>query len=116
TFKTVRELASYADLNTPALRRLLPLAEAAGCPGDWRIPATPATDLGERPPLDTLGPLEFSAWPAPQWSALTKEGQPVTAESLRGKPHVLILFLGNACKHCNLQVKAFSENAAAFEK
>ena len=115
-FKTVRELASYADLNTPALQRLQPLAEAAGCPGDWRLPAAPATDLGERPPLDSLGPLEFSAWPAPQWSALTKEGQPVTGESLRGKPHILLLFLGNACKHCNLQVKAFSESSAAFEQ
>jgi peroxiredoxin len=115
-FKKVRELASCADLDTPALQRLRPVADAAGCPGDWRLPDKPATDLGERPDLAKLGPQEWQAWPAPQWAAITKDHQPVASESLRGKPYVLILFLGNACSHCNLQVKAFSEQAAAFEK
>lgn len=116
TFKTVREFAAHADLDTPALTALHPVAEAAGCPGDWRVPATPATDLGERPDLNSLGPVEWQAWPAPDWAAITKDGQPVTSESLRGKPHILILFLGNACSHCNQQVKAFTEKAAEFEK
>jgi peroxiredoxin len=115
-FKKVRELGSRADLDTPALQRLRPVADAAGCPGDWRIPDAPVTDLGERPELTKLGPQEWQAWPAPQWFAVTKDGQPVTSESMRGKPHILILFLGNACSHCNQQIKVFAEQAAAFEK
>ncbi len=115
-FKKVRELGAGADLETPVLKRLAPVAEAAGCAGDWRLPAAPATDLGERPDLAKLGPQEFHAWPAPQWAAITKDNQPVTSESLRGKPHILILFLGSACSHCNLQLKTFGEQAAAFEK
>jgi peroxiredoxin len=115
-FKTARELAAHADLETPALARLAPLAEASGCRGDWRLAATPATDLGERPALDSLGPVVWKSWAAAPWSVLTKDGQPFTSESFSGKPHVLILFLGNACTHCNQQVKLFSEHAAAFEK
>jgi peroxiredoxin len=115
-FKSVRELAAEADSNLAALDRLRPVADAAGVTGDWRLPFQPATDIGERPPLDSLGPIEWRPWEAPVWTALTKDGQPVTGESLRGKPHVLILFLGNACVHCSAQLKAFSEKAAAFEK
>ncbi len=115
-FKTVRELAIGADTAVPSLARLQPVAEAAGITGDWRLPYTAATDLGERPPLDTLGPLEWHPWPAAQWTAVTKDGQPVTNDNLRGKPHILILFLGNACAHCNAQMKAFTERAGEFEK
>jgi peroxiredoxin len=115
-FQKVREMASRADLDVPALKRLDPVAEAAGCAGDWRIKDTPATDLGEHPGLATLGPLEWQAWQSPQWVAMTKDNQPVTCDSLRGKPYILILFLGDACTHCNQQIKTFSEQAAAFEK
>lgn len=115
-FKTVRELAAHADLDTPALQILTPVAEAAGCQGDWRIPEPADAGLGERPDFAALGPQQWESWPAPPWTALTKDGQPVSSESLRGKPHILILFLGNACAHCNRQIKVFAENAAAFEQ
>lgn len=115
-FKSVRELAASADPSLGVLTRLQSVAEAAGVTGDWRIPHTPAKDIGERPPLDTLGPLEWHPWTAAQWTAVNKDGQPVTSDDLRGKPHILILFLGNACAHCNEQLKAFGERYAEFEK
>ncbi len=116
TFKTVRELAAEADASLAVLTRLQPLADAAGVTGDWCLPFQPATDTGERPPLDTLGPIEWHPWPAAQWTAVRKDGQPVTNDDLRGKPHILILFLGNACTHCSEQLKAFSERAGEFEQ
>lgn len=115
-FKKVRDLASAADLDTPALQRLRAVADAAGSPADWRTPQAPEKDLGEHPDLAKLGPQEWRPWNAPEWSAVTKDNQPVTSDSLRGKPHILILFLGNSCSHCNQQMKVFSEQAAAFEK
>jgi peroxiredoxin len=115
-FKSVRELAAHADMDLAVLQKLQPVADAAGCQGDWRLPAEPAKDLGERPDLASLGLMEWQPWPAPEWAAITKDNQPVTSESLHGKPHILILFLGNACSHCNQQVKAFADKAADFAK
>jgi peroxiredoxin len=116
TFETVRTLAAAADRDLPLLTRLAPLAEAAGIEGDWRIPHATADDIGERPDLDTLGPLEWTAWQGGAWTALAPDGKPVSAGDYAGKPHVLLLTLGMACEHCNDQVKAFTEAAAKFEE
>ena len=116
SFQTVRKLAAGADPTLPLLLRLKPLAEAAGASGDWRIPAVPATDIGERPPLDSLGPRAWTAWQAGEWTATSVDGQAVSAAAFRGRPHIVILTLGKACTHCNEQVKAFVAKAAEFEK
>ena len=116
TFQEVRKLAGHADTDLSSLRRLEPLAEAAGVSGDWRTPAPAATDTGVRPDLATLGPPQWQAWQAGEWSAVSVAGEPVLAASLRGRPHVVILTLGQACTHCNEQVKAFVAKAAEFEK
>jgi hypothetical protein len=116
TFQEVRRLAGHADSDLPPLRRLAPLAEAAGVSGDWRTPPPAATDTGVRPDLTTLGPPQWQAWQAGEWSAVSVAGEPVLAASLRGRAHVVILTLGQACTHCNQQVKAFVDKAAAFEK
>jgi peroxiredoxin len=116
TFQEVRKLAGHADTDLPLLRRLAPLAEAAGAAGDWRTPLPAASDTGQRPDLSTLGPPQWQAWQAGDWTATTVTGEPVSAASLRGRPHVVILTLGKACTHCNEQVKAFVGKAAEFEK
>ena len=116
TFQEVRKLAGHADPDLPALRRLAGVAEAAGVSGDWRVPAPAATDTGVRLDLATLGPAQWQAWQAGEWSAVSSAGEPVSAATLRGRPHVLILTLGKACTHCNEQVKAFVAKAAEFEK
>ncbi len=115
-FQKLRPIAAWSDLQTPALARLQPVAAAAGVEGDWRIAEAKPTDVGTRPGLDTLGPVEWHPWDAPAWTAVTRENQPVSSDSMKGRPHVLILFLGSACTHCNAQLKAFSEAAPAFEK
>jgi len=116
TFARVRTLAAHADAELAILRRLAPVAEAAGVSGDWRIPATPAADVGERPDLGSLGPAQWQAWQAGEWMALNAAGEPVGAASLRGRPHLILLTLGKACIHCNEQVKVFSAKAGDFEK
>ena len=116
TFATVRGLAAAADTDLVALARLAPLAEAAGIAGDWRIARTPPADIGPRPDLDTLGPREWRAWQAAAWTGTTPAGAPVSSGDYAGRPHVLLLTLGQACVHCNQQVKAFADKAAEFEK
>lgn len=115
TFAEVRRLGGRADQDLPILQRLTPVAEAAGVVGDWRLPPAAPGDIGERPDPNSLGPLEWRAWQAGQWSARTADDQPVDGRSLAGRPHVVILTLGKACAHCNEQVKAFAARAPAFE-
>jgi peroxiredoxin len=114
TFATVRRLAAHADMDLPALQRLAPVAMAAGAPADWREPEPPATDIGTRPDLTTLGPAQWQAWPAGEWTARTAADEPIDASGFRGRPHIVILTLGQACSHCNQQVKAFADKAKAF--
>lgn len=116
TFAEVRRLAAQADTGLAVLERLAPVAEAAGVAGDWREPAPPTTDIGERPDLATLGPMPWRAWQAGAWTARTAADEPIDGSGLRGRDHVVILTLGQACSHCNEQVKAFSGRAQAFEE
>jgi peroxiredoxin len=116
TFRKLQPWTGWADRKARLWDRLQPVIAAAGVAGDWRVPETIPHDLGARPPLDSLGPLRWSPWKAPAWTALTKEGAAYASENLQGKPHVLIAFLGNACAHCNEQVKAFAACAEKFAK
>jgi peroxiredoxin len=113
-FNRLRDIAAQSDGDLPIFARLQPVIDAAGCGPAWRKPPIPAQDLGEHPSPDSLGPIEWNPWIAPQWSALDADSKPVTSDSLKGRPHILIFFLGNACTHCNQQIKAFADKSAAF--
>ena len=114
-FETLRKLAGTADLETPLLARLAPVAAAAGVSGDWRQPAAAAADLGDHPPLDTLGPLRWDGWMAPAWTASAPDGTPKGHADLAGHPYVALLVLGGSCGHCNEQIKAFADKAPEFK-
>jgi hypothetical protein len=116
TFQEVRKFAAHADPDLAILGRLAPIAEAAGLSAEWRVATPPPADIGARPELGSLGPAQWQAWQAGDWTAVSAAGEPVGAAALRGRPHLLILTLGKACAHCNEQVKAFAGKAAEFEK
>ena len=114
-FAELRKLAATADLQTPLLARLAPVAAAAGVNGDWRQPAPPAADLGARPALDVLGPMRWEGWMAPAWTAVAPDGSVKGHAALAGRPYVALLVLGGSCGHCNEQIKAFGDQAAAYK-
>lgn len=111
---SLRRLAATADLGTPLLARRSPVAEAAGCSGDWRQPGPAPTDVGLRPPMESLGPQQWQGWQATTWTATGADGKSFNSASLAGHPYVAVFFLGGACSHCNAQLKAFSEKSADF--
>lgn len=115
-FGKLRSIAGRADLDTPLLARLVPVAEAAGVSGDWRQPAAAAKDIAERPPLDSLGPLRWQGWMAPDWTAVAPDGGTHGHAELSGKPYIALFVLGGSCSHCNEQLKVFGEKSAAFSK
>ena len=116
TFKKLREQSAPIDLEVPAFQRLDPIAEQLGFPADWRVPLTVAKDIGERPSLDSLGPFRWRPSPAPDWTLKDDKGKEHSLKQYRGKPVVVIFYLGFGCLHCAEQLKAFAPMTEEFKK
>jgi peroxiredoxin len=112
-FVDLRSLAGTADLDDPPLARLAPLAATYGWPRDWRTPIVPP-DVGRRPPLDSFGPLRWQPWAAADWALPDADGRIVRSSDYRGKPVVVIFYLGFGCIHCVEQLTAFLPRARDF--
>lgn len=113
-FKELRRLAGHADLDLPALVRLKDVAKELHLADDWRDPAPPATDVGVRPNLDTLGPFRWSPYVADDWTLTNGQNQPISLHDYRGKPVVVIFYLGYGCLHCVEQLKSFAPKTKEF--
>ncbi|MSS99700.1 MAG: redoxin domain-containing protein [Pedosphaera sp.] len=115
-FQKLREQAAHADLDLPLLARLAPLAKDLDLPADWRAKRIPAADLGPRPPLDSLGPFRWQPSPAPEWSLPDSKGRTLSLAQFRGRPIVLLFYLGAGCPHCVEQLNIFAPANADFAK
>lgn len=113
-FEVLRPLAAQADIDLPAFRRVGQWAATRGIEGDWRIAPPPADDVGDRPELESLGPLFYQPWSAPAWSLLDAQGSEVSLSQYAGKPVVIIFYLGLGCLHCVEQLHAFAPLEAEF--
>jgi len=91
----------------------------------WDSGEQKVKDLGDRPDLDTLGPVRWSPSSAPSWSLPMPEGlanlqaarpEVTSSSSLRGKPHLLVFYLGFGCLHCAEQLQELSPKVEAFQK
>jgi peroxiredoxin len=106
-FETLRELAGTADLDSPPLARLAPIAREFDYPTDWRRPEKIRKTLAGRRPLESLGPLVWRPWSAPDWKLKDAGGRQHTLAEFHGKPLLMIFFLGRGCLHCKQQLEAF---------
>jgi peroxiredoxin len=113
-FKRLRKLSSGIDLDVPVYARLATFAKDLGYPADWRLPRTLPADLLPRPDLDSLGPFRWRPSPAPQWSLPAADGRLVSLSDHRGRPVLVIFYLGYGCLHCVEQLAAFEPAAADF--
>lgn len=116
TFEQLRVVAGGADLDLPAMQRLAPLAKHLRLPADWRTPPVPSTDVGIRPALDSLGPFRWQPMPAPDWTLVDSDGGKVSLKQYRGKPVVVLFYLGYGCVHCLEQLNAFDPTTKEFEE
>jgi peroxiredoxin len=112
----LRTTAGKADRDLPRLRRLAGFARQCGLPDDWRTPAAPAKDLGARPTLDSLGPQFWKPFDAPQFSLESFDGKQASLSQHRGKPVLVLFYLGFGCAHCVEQLQKFTPATARFEK
>jgi peroxiredoxin len=107
-FEKLRDLSSSIDLQAPGFQRLVPLAQELGFPADWRVIKPAASDVGQRPDLASLGPVAWRPSPAPLFTLTTSAGEEYSLAQQRGRPVVLIFFLGHGCLHCAQQLHAFA--------
>ena len=114
-FEKLRSVAGEADLQTPLLAALAEVAKEAGVEGDWRKQPKPAEDLGQRPPLDQLGPFRWEPYRSESWQAKTPDGEVVTDVELGSRPKILIFYLGFGCLHCVEQLHEFAPHYQKFQ-
>lgn len=113
TFEQLRQFTYEIDLQSPVFGRLAPIAKELGAPEDWRNIKTP-TDTGNRPSLDSLGPFRWSPSPAPQWTLRDADDKEFSLAQYRGKPVIVMFYLGSGCLHCAEQLQAFAGKANDF--
>lgn len=115
-FEDLRSFSSDVEIDSPVFARLAPIAKELGYPTDWRLAHQAAGDLLPRPKLDELGPLHWTPPVAPGFSLPDQNGKPLSLASYRGKPVILVFYLGAGCLHCTEQLTAMADRYADFEK
>ncbi len=113
-FDRLRPLSASIDHGTSIYASLKEPARAFGYDRDWRRPRTIAADVGQRPNLDALGPFRWGPSPAPDFNALAADGTTLLLSTYRGKPVVVLFYLGYGCLHCTRQLQAFAPLTADF--
>jgi peroxiredoxin len=114
TFKKLVPLTAQADLDTPPFARLAPLARELQLADDWRPKLAWPADAGQRPDLANLGPFRWHPYEAPGWKLADKEGQELALGDFRGKPVLVMFYLGSGCARCIEQLNFFSPVAQRF--
>jgi peroxiredoxin/tetratricopeptide (TPR) repeat protein len=115
-FQELREMSGHLDLDMPVFARLAPIGERLGFTGDWRIASAQAHDVGDRPPLDSLGPALWQPCAAPDWELVDSQGGRIGSSPYHGRPTVILFYLGHECLHCAEQLQAFAPMAREFDE
>lgn len=113
-FNQLRELSNSIQLGSPVFKRLAPIAKELKLPNDWRIHQPMKKDVGNRPALSTLGPLRWQPMPAEQWTLRDAQDKEHSLSDYKGRPVVVIFYLGYGCLHCAEQIQAFAPKTEKF--
>lgn len=114
--KKLQSLAFSAELDTPLLAAITPIAQAQGLPADWRGTPPPDPQALSRPPISSLGPLVWEPPTAPRLSGRDAQGRKVSLEDFKGKNVLVLFFLGSACERCMEQLTAFASKHKEFSQ
>lgn len=113
-FLEARGAAFALDDGLPVTSRLEAWNRKFRPESGWRPAAPVRHDLGQRPPLETLGGKLWVPPQAPAWQATGLDGKMVSGGDLAGHPRLLIFYLGSACPHCVEQLGIFAKAAPDF--
>lgn len=114
-FQTLRETSGYVDLDAPIFRRLTALAPELEIDSNWKIAYHPPSDVGIRPPLDSLGPFRWAPPAAPSWKLESTNDDYISLNDFQGKPVLLVFYLGYGCAHCVEQLNEIDPRIDQFK-
>ena len=114
TFQKLRPLCAQADLDQPVFQRLRVVADELKLPADWRPKLDWPAASGQRPDIASLGPFRWHPYAAPDWSLPDQTGEMRRFSDSKGKPTLMIFYLGSGCSHCIEQLNAFGPMTKDF--
>ena len=113
-FKKLREISGDIQFGSPVFDRLSPIAAELELPADWRVSKPRPEDFGSRPELDELGPFRWQPMPALPWALRDNADKEHSLASYKGRPVVVIFYLGYGCLHCAEQLQKFAPAAKKY--
>src|SRR5205823_9147226 len=108
-------LCAQIDICEAAFARLKPIADELKLPADWRPKLEWPADTGQRPELASLGPFRWHPSPAPEWSLPDHTNETRMLAEFKGRPVIVIFYLGSDCSHCIEQLNTFGPLASEFK-
>jgi len=115
-FEALRERSSQLDLDIPAFARLAPVVAELNLPTDWRPGLSVPADAGERPEIANLGPFRWHPYDASDWSLPDQRNQAISLAQFKGKPVLVVFYLGAGCSHCIEQLNILTPLAKDFAR
>ena len=113
-FETLRDISGSIDLDARPFARLQPITTELGFGNDWRKPKPVARNAAELPDLSTLGPFVWQPTTASEWSLPDGDGKMHSLTDYRGKPVVVLFYLGAGCLHCVEQLQVFASKHKTY--
>jgi peroxiredoxin len=114
SFEKLRQLSAGMDLDLPVMERLAPLASELNLPADWRAKAPETSAAYPRPELKTLGPFRWHPYTAPPWSLDGNDGVRHSLADFKGKPVLIVFYLGSGCSRCIEQLNILAPLTPKF--
>jgi peroxiredoxin len=111
-----RALSGSLELAAPAFKRLGAIARELRLPADWRLVRDQSGEARGGVDLAELGPLKWSPYAAPNWILSDASGASVDLRSFRGKPVIVIFYLGRGCAYYIEQLNAFATMAEDYTR
>ncbi len=112
-FDLAHAAAFAMDDKLPAAQDLQTLAKAFGVK-TWKVDPPKRSDLGERPPLNSFGPMFWQPAAAPAWTVTGMDGRAIRNGSTPNQAQLLVFYLGADCSHCVEQMNALAKHYTAF--
>ena len=114
TYCELCSTSSSIDTQATFFDRLDPIREHAQLENEWSACVAQASDLGERPDLDALGPFRWRPVRLPvgvYWIPMMKRYR---FHNFLDAPLSSSFILGHGCLHCAEQLQAFAPKTDAF--